>query len=64
MEDLRVERRTFRVGGDVTWGEWSWSPDSMVRWAEANLLLLLTILTVVVVTIAVWRFVRGGAPPR
>jgi hypothetical protein len=59
MDNLQVETRTWRVGGELTWGDWSWSPDAMVRWVETNLLLVLVVLTALIVGFAIWRFLRG-----
>jgi len=54
----------YRVGGDLVWNDWQWTPDYVLRWLQTNMWLLLILLTVVIATVVMWRFMRSGTPRR
>ena len=64
MEDLQIQTRMYRVGGDLVWNDWQWTPDYVLRWLQTNMWLLLILLTVVIATVVMWRFMRSGTPRR
>jgi hypothetical protein len=62
VEELQVETRTYRVGGDVTWRDWSFDPDVIGTWVGQNALMIGVALAIVLGAFVLWRLARGRPP--
>ena len=56
--ELDIETRVYRVGGNLIWDDWSWTPDNVLSWLQLNLLPLAVLAAALLLTYVVWRTFR------
>ena len=56
--ELDIETRVHRVGGNLIWDDWSWTPDNVLAWLQVDLLPLSVLAAALLLTYLVWRTFR------